>query len=301
MNMVLTLVVKPNNSDLLNNCISACTEQLQKQLQVTSPETMFLSEGEAIDLHFPIEETTIDDLKPIIADQLKEFPVDWALQQVSGRQKKLLLADMDSTMITVECIDELADFANIKDKVAAITEAAMRGELDFQTALIERVALLKGLDTSVLEQCYDERIKITPGAETLLATMAHSGAYSALVSGGFTFFTNKVASKLGFSIDKANVLGIEAGKLTGTVLPPICDANTKEETLKRLQTEQALKQQDIIAVGDGANDIPMLKAAGLGVAYRAKPLAQAAADASINHTDLTTLLFFQGYSRSDFQ
>jgi phosphoserine phosphatase len=131
--------------------------------------------------------------------------------------------------------------------------------------------------------------------------MANNGAYSALVSGGFTFFTNKVASKLGFSMNKANVLGIEAGKLTGTVVPPICDANTKEETLKRLQTEQALKQQDIIAVGDGANDIPMLKAAGLGVAYRAKPLAQAAADASINHTDLTTLLFFQGYSRSDFQ
>ncbi len=299
MNMVLTLVVKPNNSDLLNKCIDVCRSALQEHVTNNELNPNELSTGQAIDLNFTSLET-LEKLKVTVTKTLTDFPVDWALQPQSNRKKTLLIADMDSTMITVECIDELADFAGLKDKVSAITEAAMRGELDFKSALIERVALLKGMNTEILDQCFAERITVSTGAKTLLSTMSKNGAYSALVSGGFTFFTDKVANELGFSMNKANILGIENGQLTGKVIPPICDAHTKEETLRTLKAKHGLNTDDVIAVGDGANDIPMLNAAGLGVAYHAKPLAQAAANACINHTTLETLLFFQGYKRSHF-
>ncbi|UTW54424.1 phosphoserine phosphatase SerB [Kordiimonas sp. SCSIO 12610] len=301
MNMVLTLVVNPNNSDILNKAIALSQELLNNHYNINDIDHSILSEDEAIDLAFEVNEGDGPSIKSTLTETLSSYPIDWALQNTADRKKKLLLADMDSTMITVECIDELADFASLKDKVSAITEAAMRGELDFQDALRERVALLKGLNTDVLDRCFAERITVSDGAETALSTMSGAGAYSALVSGGFTFFTEKVANKLGFSMHRANILGINDSTLTGEVIPPICDASTKEETLKELQSQQNLSVSDIIAVGDGANDIPMLNAAGLGVAYKAKPVAQEAADACINHTSLETLLFFQGFTRSSFK
>lgn len=212
------------------------------------------------------------------------------------RRKALIIADMDSTMITCECIDELADYAGLKTEVAAVTEAAMRGELDFEAALDARVALLKGMDAVVIDRCRAERVRLTPGARTLVGTMAAHGAHSILISGGFTAFARPVAAEIGFAEVRANTLEIADGKLTGTVARPIVDAAAKRTAL--LAAGIALPAT--LAVGDGANDIPMLEAAGLGIAYHAKPKASAAADAAIRHGDLTVLLRAQGYRRGDW-
>ena len=212
------------------------------------------------------------------------------------RRKALIIADMDSTMITCECIDELADYAGLKTEVAAVTEAAMRGELDFEAALDARVALLKGMDAGVIDRCRAERVRLTPGARTLVGTMAAHGAHSILISGGFTAFARPVAAEIGFAEVRANTLEIADGKLTGTVARPIVDAAAKRTAL--LAAGIALPAT--LAVGDGANDIPMLEAAGLGIAYHAKPKASAAADAAIRHGDLTVLLRAQGYRRGDW-
>lgn len=222
--------------------------------------------------------------------------------QPSGRnrRKKLLIADMDSTMIGQECIDELADFANLKPEIAAITEAAMRGELDFSQALEGRVAALKGLDASAIDACLAERITLTPGARTLVATMRAHGAKTYLVSGGFTAFTKVIADKIGFHEQHANVLHIENGKLTGTVGHPIVDSSTKREVLLTKSAKLDLPLDQTLAVGDGANDIPMIQKAGIGIAYHAKPAAAEAADAAIRVGDLTTLLWIQGIPRSEW-
>ncbi|WP_243450733.1 phosphoserine phosphatase SerB [Sandarakinorhabdus glacialis] len=217
------------------------------------------------------------------------------------RRKALLVADMDSTMITVECIDELADYAGLKAEVAAVTEAAMRGELDFEKALDARVALLAGMDAAVIEQCRRERVRLMPGARALVRTMAANGAHTLLVSGGFTAFTAPVAAEIGFAAQHANTLLIEAGKLTGKVARPIVDAAVKRAQLLAAAAERNLPHAATLAVGDGANDIPMLETAGLGIAYHAKPKASAAADAAVRHGDLTVLLRAQGYRRSDWQ
>ncbi|WP_310497576.1 phosphoserine phosphatase SerB [Sandarakinorhabdus sp.] len=223
--------------------------------------------------------------------------VDVIVQSADApRRKALLIADMDSTMITVECIDELADYAGIKAQVAAVTEAAMRGELDFAEALDARVALLAGMDARVLEQCRIERARLMPGARTLVRTMAANGAHTLLVSGGFTAFTVPVAAEIGFAAQHANTLVIENGRLTGKVARPIVDAATKRARL----LAAGVPLPATMAVGDGANDIPMLEAAGLGIAYHAKPKAAAAADAAVRSGDLTVLLRAQGYSRSDW-
>lgn len=234
-----------------------------------------------------------------ITDALSSNGIDWLSTPHAPRAAKLFLADMDSTMITVECIDELADYAGIKDQVAAITEAAMRGELDFEAALRERVALLEGMNTTVLEDCYRDKVAFTAGGRTAVQTMAQRGTYCALVSGGFTFFTQRVAHHLGFHEDKANRLEERDGKLTGRVLAPISNASTKLDCLVHHRSRLALEDEATLAVGDGANDIPMLQAAGLGVAYRAKPKTKAAVDCAIDHTDLTTLLYFQGIAQSE--
>jgi len=261
-------------------------------------EPSWLSAGEALDLPF-------DGLSPLTAEKIADIvlaglPADRLAQDAAGRAKRLLVADMDSTMITVECIDELADFAGLKAEISAVTERAMRGELDFESALRARVAKLKGLPESVLQTCFEERVRFTEGGRQLIQTMAANGAYCALVSGGFTFFTSRVAAHLGFHEHRANVLEIADGALAGTVTEPICGASAKLESLRGLAARHGLAAEETLAVGDGANDLPMIEAAGLGVAFHAKPKVAAAARARVDHGNLTSLLFFQGYARAQF-
>lgn len=225
--------------------------------------------------------------------------VDVIVQQAQGREKKLLIADMDSTMITVECIDELADYAGIKPQIAEITERAMRGELDFAGALHERVALLKGLEDAAIDRCRTERVKIMGGAKALVRTMKARGAKTLLVSGGFTRFTGPVAEEIGFDQAVANVLEIEDGALLGTVSLPIVDAARKRAELEAA-VESGIDRALTLAVGDGANDIPMIQGAGLGVAYHAKPKTREAAAAEIVHGDLSVLLYAQGIPSAEW-
>ncbi|MBW8743235.1 MAG: phosphoserine phosphatase SerB [Sphingomonas sp.] len=226
--------------------------------------------------------------------------VDVVVQPEIGRRKQLLVADMDSTMITIECIDELADYAGIKPQIAEVTERAMRGELDFESALDARVALLKGLEESAIDRCHAERVVLMPGAIALIRTMKAHGARTILVSGGFTVFADRVAEAIGFDRAISNRLGLSGGMLDGTVARPIVGASTKRETLISERDALGLTPGQTLAVGDGANDIPMIEEAGLGVAYHAKPKTAAAADARIEHGDLTTLLYAQGYRRADW-
>lgn len=223
--------------------------------------------------------------------------LDTIVQPLGDRTKKLIIADMDSTMITVECIDELADYAGLKPEIAAITERAMRGELDFRAALIERVGLLAGMPEATLAECRMERVKLTRGARTLVQTMKAHGAWSVLVSGGFTAFAGPVGEAIGFDRILANELEIRGGKLTGKVIEPIVDSRAKLETLKAEAAKHGLPLAETLAVGDGANDIPMITSAGLGVGYYPHPAAGEAAAAVIRHHDLTALLWAQGYPR----
>jgi len=234
------------------------------------------------------------------AQALGDAPVDLHAGPSQNRRKRLLIADMDSTIITVECIDELADFAGKRAEVAAITERAMRGELDFAAALRERAVMLAGLDETALQAAFDQRVGFTPGGAALVATMRAHGAFAALISGGFTYFTSRVRTLIGFDLDRANLLEIADGKLTGRVAEPVLGAQAKLDALHELTARHGLSLSDALTVGDGANDIPMLQAAGLGVAYRAKPKVAAAAGVRINHGDLTALLYLQGYRHGDF-
>jgi phosphoserine phosphatase len=227
--------------------------------------------------------------------------VDVVLQPAPGRRKALFLADMDSTMIGQECIDELADYVGLKPRVAAITERAMRGEIEFAPALRERVALLKGLPASVVDEVIAARIRLTPGARTLIATLRRNGAYTCLVTGGFSLFTARIAAMLGFDENRANTLVLDAaGRLTGEVAEPIFGRDGKLATLIELARRLGIAAHETLVAGDGANDIAMIQAAGLGVAYHAKPKVAAAAAARIDHGDLTALLYAQGYRRDEF-
>lgn len=258
-------------------------------------EINWLEPGKAVDIGFSGE---LENAKKALAGLLDEF--DICVQASGHRRKKLLISDMDSTMITVECIDELADYAGIKAQIAEITERAMQGELDFAQALRERVKLLAGLDELVVAQCLDERVRLMPGAKALVQTMAGWGAHTILVSGGFTHFAEPVAKAIGFAEVKANVLGFAQGKLTGEVEGEIVDARVKQELLIKATRQQSVELANTIAVGDGANDIPMIQMAGLGAAYHAKPKAEGAADFAIRHNDLTALLYAQGIRRSEW-
>jgi phosphoserine phosphatase len=233
-------------------------------------------------------------------EALAGAPIDVVVQPAANRRKRLLIADMDSTIITCECIDELADAVGLKPRIAAITERAMRGEIEFEPALRERVALLKGLPLSALDKVYAERVRLTPGAKTLVATMAANGAHTALVSGGFTYFTSRVAALAGFAFDQGNILKIEDGKLTGGVAEPILGRDAKREALVSQARAHGIPLAETLAVGDGANDLDMIREAGLGVAFHAKPRVNEAAPAAILHNDLTALLFIQGYRRDEF-
>jgi phosphoserine phosphatase len=249
------------------------------------PEPPVRLAGSAVEIAFRGD----GDPRPLAGEGL-----DANVLPADGRRKRLLLADMDSTIIGVECIDELADFAGVKAEVAAITEAAMRGALDFEAALEARVALLKGLSENVLAACYAERVRLNPGARVLVRTMAAHGAETALVSGGFDFFTERVAAEAGFARHQANRLDVAGGRLTGTVAHPILGRVAKRAALETIAAAAGIARDATLAVGDGANDLDMVTAAGLGVAYRGKPTLAAAADARIDHSDLTALLALQG-------
>ncbi|MCU0904637.1 MAG: phosphoserine phosphatase SerB [Tabrizicola sp.] len=233
-------------------------------------------------------------------EALQSLRVDMVVQPAEGRKKRLLIADMDSTMIRQECIDELADEAGVGPRVAEITARAMNGELDFEGALRERVGLLGGLPEEVIAQVLRDRITLMPGGKVLLATMKAHGAYAALVSGGFTAFTAAVAGELGFDENRANTLHVAEGKLAGTVAEPILGKEAKVQALNEISTRLGITPQEAIAVGDGANDLPMLLAAGTGVALHAKPRVQAECEVRVNHGDLTALLYLQGYPRERF-
>jgi len=240
-----------------------------------------------------------DNLWDVWGD-LQGMGVDLVLQPAAGRKKKMLLADMDSTMIQQECIDELAEEAGVGDHVRDITARAMNGELDFEGALIERVGLLKGLEESIIAKVLAERITFMPGGKSLVATMKANGGYAALVSGGFTAFTAHVAAHLGFDENRANTLLVEDGKLSGDVGRPILGREAKVQALEEISARLGIGEADVMAVGDGANDLGMLGRAGSGVALHAKPSVAAECDIRINHGDLTALLYLQGYAKSEF-
>ena len=256
----------------------------------------WLSVKEAAEFMLPAEP---DNLWDVWAD-LQTAGVDLVVQPAEGRRKKMLLADMDSTMIEQECIDELAAEAGVGPRVADITARAMNGELDFEEALDERVGLLAGLDEAVVEKVLSERITLMPGGTVLLNTMKANGAYAALVSGGFTAFTRKIAAVLGFDENRANTLLVAEGKLTGQAGRPILGQAAKVQALEEITARLGIAEADVLAVGDGANDLGMLDRAGTGVALHAKPAVQAKCNVRINHGDLTALLFLQGYHRDNF-
>ena len=292
MQNLLTLISNPAAPTLTDDIVTVYVSRLEDVSAVT-----WLSEGVAVDIFF---DGDIEMAKASLSPDLLEENFDFGFQVTETRVKKLLVADMDSTIIQCECIDELADFAGLKDQVSAITEAAMQGHLDFEQTLKDRVALLVGMDEAVLERTYKERVKLMPGAVALIKTMNANGANTVLVSGGFTYFTSRIAAITGFQTNRANVLDIKDGKLTGKVIPPIVDSTTKRDSLLEFKTLAGLSDHDIMAVGDGANDIPMIQEAGIGIAYHGKAAVTKAADISLRHADLTALLYLQGYADTEF-
>jgi phosphoserine phosphatase len=264
---------------------------------VANTHPIDLAAGTACDFYIAERD---DTMLEAVRAMLAETPVDINIIARPHRRKRLLVADMDSTIIEQECIDEIADFAGKRAEISAITERAMLGELSFEAALTERVAMLKGLDVSALEETYAKHITLTPGARTLVQTMNKFGAVTALVSGGFTFFTERVAKAAGFKSAQANALLIEDGVLTGQVRQPILGRAAKQNALLRLAGRNHLRMEETLAVGDGANDLSMLERAGLGVAFHAKPAVAEAAAARIQHGDLTALLYLQGIPQSEF-
>ncbi len=263
---------------------------------------VWLDPGIAADIAFE----AADDADPrrLAADiraAVGSAPVDVVVQKAQGRRKRLFVADMDSTMIAQECVDELADFVGEKARVAAITERAMRGEIEFAPALRERVALLAGLPASVVDEVIATRITLSPGAQTLVRTMRRAGAHTCLVSGGFTAFTEPIAKRIGFNEHRGNRLLVEGGRFIGAVAEPILGRDAKLLALRELRERFGLRREDTLVAGDGANDLLMICEAGLGVAYHAKPIVAEAAPARIDHFDLTALLYVQGFRRNEFQ
>ena len=293
----ITLVCNPADPILDEDMRDAAADALLEAFGEVRRRT--LDEGVAEDFLVDAE-TGRGGVEAVLRRVLGEAGVDIIVQPARGRERRLLIADMDSTIIGQECIDELADFAGLKAEIAAITEKAMRGELDFEAALTTRVRMLKGLSEDVLDECFRTRIRLNSGALELVATMNARGAATVLVSGGFTFFVERVARLAGFRRFRANELLIDNGRLTGEVSRPILGREAKESALRQYAKDAKVPLPATLAVGDGANDLDMIAAAGLGVAYRAKPRVAAAADAALRHADLTALLYAQGIRASEF-
>ncbi|MGO4705691.1 phosphoserine phosphatase SerB [Microvirga sp. 2MCAF38] len=290
-NFVATLVANPLNPSVTDEVIAAAAKAIGHET-----ERSVLARGIAADLIFSGDAKVADHA---IRAMLKGSEIDVIVQPLAHRRKRLFLADMDSTMIGQECIDELADFVGLKAEVSEITERAMRGEIAFEPALRERVSLLKNLPVGVVDEIIRERITLTPGGRALVQTIRANGGYTCLVSGGFTLFTGPIASKIGFHEHRSNLLLIEAERLTGEVAEPILGKEAKLATLKELRDRLGLQKHDTLAAGDGANDLAMLEEAGLGVAFHAKPAVAAAAHARVEHADLSALLYAQGYREEE--
>ena len=290
--LVATLVADPAKAPLSEATLDRAAQALRGV-----ERRRWLGEGAAADLVFTGE---LEPKRAALEKALADEPIDIIVQPLARRSKRLLVADMDSTLIGQECVDELAAFAGVGDRVAAITERAMRGEVAFAPALRERVALLAGLAETAIDDVLKDRITLNPGARTLALTMRANGAHVVIVSGGFRQFTRAIRERIGADEDRANTLVIEGGKLAGKVIEPILGEGAKLGALTEIAVVMGLALDDTLAVGDGANDLAMLQAAGLGVAYRAKPKVAAGAHARIDHADLTALLYAQGFARKDF-
>jgi phosphoserine phosphatase len=295
MTHVATLISNPAQPALDDAAIARAVGVL-----ATAQDVRILDPGIAADIPFTPEGADDKAIAERLRAALGDLPIDVVAQPLERRRKRLFVADMDSTMIGQECIDELADYAGLKAHVAAITERAMRGEIAFEPALRERVALLKNLPVAVVDEVIEKRITLTPGARSLVATMRRNGGYTCLISGGFTLFTGRVAAMIGFDENRGNTLVVENDRFAGRVEEPILGREAKLATLIELRDRQKLSPAETLAAGDGANDLAMIEAAGLGVAYHAKPKIAEAAHARIDHGDLTALLYLQGYARSEF-
>ncbi|MDP9589838.1 UNVERIFIED_ORG: phosphoserine phosphatase [Shinella zoogloeoides] len=293
MAFVATLVANPSNPVLTPSLAEKAADA------VKASGLYWLADGIACDIALR-DDSDIEAASATLRTVIGDAPVDLAVQEAETRRKKLLIADMDSTMIGQECIDELAAEVGLKDKVAAITARAMNGEIAFEPALRERVALLKGLPVSVIDEVIEKRITLTPGGRELIATMKAKGYYTALVSGGFTVFTSRIAATLGFHENRANILLDADGRLTGEVAEPILGRQAKVDALNEIAARLGISPEEAMAVGDGANDLGMLHLSGAGVALHAKPAVAAEAKIRIDHGDLTALLYLQGYRKSDF-
>jgi phosphoserine phosphatase len=295
MRLAFTLVAPDH--DALQDALPAA---LEATAQAGRPADGFevLGEG-AADIF--VEGADLTELRAAASRGLERSSVDFCVQPADGRLKRLLVADMDSTIISCECLDEIADYAGLKAEISAVTAAAMAGDIPFEEALRSRVALLAGLESVTLQRAYDERVRLNPGAATLARTMTALGAHCLLVSGGFDFFTTRVAAAAGFSADRANRLIDDGSRLTGQVAEPILGREAKLAALTEVAAARGLDLSETLAVGDGANDLAMIEAAGLGVAYRAKPIVAARADARIETSDLTALLYFQGIGQEQFR
>jgi phosphoserine phosphatase len=294
MSHVATLISNPERPAVTEAAVAAARAALP---EAAAPAV--LARGIAVDIPFG-GGSNPRALSERVRKELTDAPVDVVVQPVADRKKRLFVVDMDSTMINQECIDELADYVGLKPRVAAITERAMRGEIEFEPALRERVQLLRGLPAAVINEVIEKRVTLSAGGRTLVATMRANGGHTCLVSGGFTLFTEKIAAMLGFDEQRANRLVVENGKLSGRVEEPILGREAKLAALRQLTERLKLRREQTIAAGDGANDLPMIEAAGLGVAFHAKPVVAAAAHARIDHGDLTALLYLQGYRREEF-
>jgi phosphoserine phosphatase len=305
MDIAITVAAAANQEKLLLDIAAALQREFDGAL-----EFRWLSPGEAIDLNLPgsapdttqaedLDGAELAQIKGIVASAAGDRPVDWCVQGARGRRKRMLIADMDSTIIGQESLNEMAELKGVRAAVAALTERAMLGELDFEASICARMPLLAGMTEAELQRVLDERLTLNAGAQTLVQTMKAHGAHTVLASGGFTFFTEAVAAQAGFAASRGNVLLWEDGRISG-LAEPVLGREAKLAALREESAALGIAPFEILAVGDGANDLSMLRAAGLSVAYRAKPVVAAGTDAQVRHTDLATLLYFQGYRRACF-